>query len=123
MRTAATASPRASRRARRGLTSPRLSFTGSTRSERMAATAYIALGGNLGDRQAHLDQALAELRGRPAIEVVRTSSVYETAPVGGPPGQGPYLNAVAELRTGQTPEELLRTLLSVESALGRVRAE
>ena len=89
----------------------------------MAATAYIALGGNLGDRRAHLDQALAELRGRPGVEVVRASSVYETAPVGGPPGQGPYLNAVAELRTDLEPDALLRTLLDVESGLGRVRTE
>ena len=55
--TAATASPRASRPASRGHTTPPLSSTGSTRSERMAATAYIGLGGNLGDRRAYLDRA------------------------------------------------------------------
>ena len=54
---------------------------------------------------------------------VRISSVYETAPVGGPPGQGPYLNAVAELRTDLAPADLLRTLLDVETGLGRVRTE
>jgi 3-oxoacyl-[acyl-carrier protein] reductase len=86
-------------------------------------TAYVALGSNLGDRRAHLDRALAELRGRPRVEVLRISSLYETAPVGGPPGQGPYLNAVAELRTTLPPEALLQTLLDVEDALGRVRAE
>ena len=89
----------------------------------MAATAYIGLGGNLGDRRAYLDRALAELRGRPGVEVVRVSSVCETAPVGGPPGQGPYLNAVAELRTDLQPDALLRTLLEVEHGLGRVRTE
>ena len=89
----------------------------------MAATAYIGLGSNLGDRRAYLDRALAGLRGWPGVEVTRISSVYETAPVGGPAGQGPYLNAVAELRTDLAPEALLQVLLAVESGLGRVRAE
>jgi 3-oxoacyl-[acyl-carrier protein] reductase len=89
----------------------------------MAVTAYIGLGSNLGDRRAALDRALAELRSRAGVAVVRTSSVYETAPVGGPPGQGPYLNAVAELRTDLAPADLLRTLLDVETGLGRVRTE
>ncbi len=89
----------------------------------MAATAYIGLGSNLGDRRAHLDRALAELRGRLGVAVVRTSSVYETAPIGGPAGQGPYLNAVAELRTDLAPADLLRTLHEIESGLGRVRTE
>jgi 2-amino-4-hydroxy-6-hydroxymethyldihydropteridine diphosphokinase len=55
----------------------------------------IALGSNLGDRRAHLQaavDALAELTGQ-----LRVSSVWETEPVGGPDGQGPYLNAVAIL--------------------------
>jgi 3-oxoacyl-[acyl-carrier protein] reductase len=89
----------------------------------MAATAYIALGSNLGDRLTHLDQALAELRRRPGVAVMRVSSVYETAPVGGPAGQGPYLNAAAELRTILAPAALLQILLDVESGLGRVRTE
>lgn len=89
----------------------------------MAATAYIGLGSNLGDRRAFLDQALKALRGRPGVEVTRTSSVYETAPVGGPAGQGPYLNAVAELRTELEPDALLAVLLEIESAQGRVRTE
>ena len=87
------------------------------------ATAYIGVGGNLGDRRAYLDQALADLRGRPDIEVAHVSSVYETAPVGGPAGQGPYLNAVAELRTERTPQALLNVLQEIETALGRVRLE
>ena len=54
---------------------------------------------------------------------MRVSSLYETAPVGGPAGQGPYLNAAAELRTELAAEALLRLLLEVESGLGRVRTE
>ena len=67
--------------------------------------------------------ALAALRGRSGVEVTRVSSIYETAPVGGPPGQGPYLNAVAELRTELEPDALLRVLLDIETDLGRVRTE
>ena len=53
--------------------------------------------------------------------VRRVSLFYETKPVGGPSGQGNFLNAVAELTTCRSPEGLLEFLLSVEVALGRVR--
>jgi 2-amino-4-hydroxy-6-hydroxymethyldihydropteridine diphosphokinase len=89
----------------------------------MPVTAYIALGSNLGDRRGHLHKALQGLRTRPGIAVTRVSAFHETAPVGGPPDQGPYLNAAAELQTDLTPEELLRVLLDVEHQLGRVRRE
>jgi 2-amino-4-hydroxy-6-hydroxymethyldihydropteridine diphosphokinase len=89
----------------------------------MTVTAYIALGSNLGDRQGYLDRALTELRARPGIEVIRVSHYLNTKPVGGPPGQGPYLNAAAELRTTLEPKELLGVLLEVEQMLGRERHE
>jgi 2-amino-4-hydroxy-6-hydroxymethyldihydropteridine diphosphokinase len=86
-------------------------------------TAYIALGSNLGDRRDYLDRAVRLLRAEPGISVSRVSTYLETAPVGGPPGQGPYLNAAAELQTDLPPEQLLRVLLRVEQQLGRVRHE
>jgi 2-amino-4-hydroxy-6-hydroxymethyldihydropteridine diphosphokinase len=89
----------------------------------MTVTAYIALGSNLGDRRGRLDQALQALRGRAGVTVSGMSPVYETAPVGGPPGQGPYLNAVAELQTDLPADALLDVLLEVERGLGRVRTE
>src|SRR5262245_39233422 len=89
----------------------------------MTVRAYIALGSNLGDRRAYLEHALGALRERTGILVTQVSSFYETDPVGGPPGQGRYLNAVAELRTDLEPGELLRVLLEVEQRLGRTRAE
>jgi 2-amino-4-hydroxy-6-hydroxymethyldihydropteridine diphosphokinase len=89
----------------------------------MPSTAYLALGSNLGDRRVALERALAELRAAAGVAVVRVSSVCETAPVGGPPGQGPYLNAAAELRTDRAPDDLLRLLLEIEARLGRVRTE
>jgi 2-amino-4-hydroxy-6-hydroxymethyldihydropteridine diphosphokinase len=89
----------------------------------MPTTAYIALGSNLGDRQGYLDRALQALQEHAGIIVTQVSTARETAPVGGPPGQGPYLNAVAELQTDLGPAELLDVLLDVEHRLGRVRAE
>src|SRR5437588_12591528 len=89
----------------------------------MPVTAFIALGSNLGDRRSFLDQALAALRQRSGIKVERVSSYYETAPVGGPVGQGSYLNAVARLQTELAPEALLQALLAVELSQGRVRSE
>jgi 2-amino-4-hydroxy-6-hydroxymethyldihydropteridine diphosphokinase len=86
-------------------------------------TAYIALGSNLGDRRATLGRALAALGEQGGLRVARVSPVYETRPVGGPAGQGPYLNAVAEVETELAPHSLLDVLLAVERDLGRVRDE
>jgi 2-amino-4-hydroxy-6-hydroxymethyldihydropteridine diphosphokinase len=85
------------------------------------ARAYIALGSNLGDRAAVIAAALAALHAPPVLFVVAVSSNHETAPVGGPPGQGNYLNAAALIETTLTPDQLLIQLLSIEQQLGRVR--
>ncbi len=82
-------------------------------------TAFLGLGSNLGDRQANLRRAVDLLAGTDGIEVIRTSAVYETAPVG--PPQPDYLNAVVEVRTTRSPRALLDAGLAVERALGRVR--
>jgi 2-amino-4-hydroxy-6-hydroxymethyldihydropteridine diphosphokinase len=78
--------------------------------------AFVALGSNLGDRWAHLRGGLAQLP-----DVVAVSPVYETVPVGGPPGQPRYLNLVAELRTPATPRDLLGAAQRAEVAAGRTR--
>jgi 2-amino-4-hydroxy-6-hydroxymethyldihydropteridine diphosphokinase len=56
-------------------------------------------------------------------DVVAVSPVYETEPVGGPSGQGRYLNLVAELDTDLGPRRLLELAQRLEVAAGRVRAE
>ena len=61
----------------------------------MNAIALIALGSNLGDRRATLLRAIDELDATPGVSVREVSAFHETEPVGGPPGQGPYLNAAA----------------------------
>lgn len=78
--------------------------------------AFLGLGSNLGDRLGHLRRAVAGLP-----DVVAVSPVYETDPVGGPPGQGPYLNAVVELDTERSPRQLLELAGRLEAAAGRVR--
>ncbi len=83
-------------------------------------TALIALGSNLGDRSASIERSIAALRALPGVRVVRVSTVIETEPVG-PEGQGPYLNAAAELETNLSPRQLLECMLGVEHWLGRDR--
>ncbi|MGB9626680.1 MAG: 2-amino-4-hydroxy-6-hydroxymethyldihydropteridine diphosphokinase, partial [Phycisphaerae bacterium] len=80
----------------------------------MAAIACIALGSNLGDRRGALDGAIAALRRHPAIVVRRVSSWIETDPVGGPPGQGRYLNGAAVVETTLSPQDLLDAMLAIE---------
>ncbi|HVC70092.1 MAG TPA: 2-amino-4-hydroxy-6-hydroxymethyldihydropteridine diphosphokinase [Acidimicrobiales bacterium] len=77
--------------------------------------AFLGLGSNVGDREKNLRHALSGLR-----DLVRVSSVYESAPVGGPP-QDDYLNMVAELDTALTAPELLALAQRLEEAAGRVR--
>jgi 2-amino-4-hydroxy-6-hydroxymethyldihydropteridine diphosphokinase len=78
--------------------------------------AFVALGSNLGDRRSHLAEAVKRLP-----DVVARSHLYETDPVGGPPGQGAYLNCVVELRTSRTPRELLTIAQAAEVAAHRTR--
>lgn len=82
---------------------------------------YIALGSNLGDREAHIRGALEELEEAGDIRVVQCSSLHETEPVGGPPGQGLFLNAVAELATDLPPHALLARMQAIEARHGRRR--
>jgi 2-amino-4-hydroxy-6-hydroxymethyldihydropteridine diphosphokinase len=84
----------------------------------MTARAFLALGSNLGDRWANLRTAVNAIP-----DVVAVSPVYETDPVGGPEGQGPYLNCVVMLLTDRTPRQLLSVCRELETAAGRVRGE
>ena len=83
------------------------------------AQAFVALGANLGEREAQIERALLSLESR-GIATLRRSSLYLTEPVGGPP-QDWFLNAAAELATSLSPEALLEATLAVECSMGRVR--
>jgi 2-amino-4-hydroxy-6-hydroxymethyldihydropteridine diphosphokinase len=81
--------------------------------------AFIGLGSNLGDRRALLRQAVEGLAA--AGDVTGVSPLYETEPVGGPEGQGAFLNLVVELSTSDSPRRLLERCRALEGAAGRVR--
>jgi 2-amino-4-hydroxy-6-hydroxymethyldihydropteridine diphosphokinase len=89
----------------------------------MTTTAYIAMGSNLGDRTAMLDGAVSMLRATQGVSVKAVSAYHETEPVGGPPGQGMYLNAAATLETTLDAVRLLGVLQVIEARFGRIRTE
>ena len=82
--------------------------------------AFIALGSNLEDSVAHIRQAYLELNAISGITVLKHSSLYQSAPVGRL-DQPDFINAVAEINTTLTPQQLLEHLLSIERHHGRVR--
>ncbi len=86
----------------------------------MTQAAYIGLGSNLGDRQAHLQAAIAAMDAHPSVRVIKVSSFYETLPLG-QMRQPMYLNAVAAVDTALSATELLSAMQDVERRLGRVR--
>lgn len=88
----------------------------------MRDVAYVALGSNLGDRDAHLAFARRALGELPGTRVLAETAVEETPPFG-PPDQGPYLNQMLAVETDLEPRELLRALQELERRAGRVRAE
>jgi 2-amino-4-hydroxy-6-hydroxymethyldihydropteridine diphosphokinase len=73
---------------------------------------YLALGSNLGDRQAYLASAIDGLSRR-GVQIVRTASLYSTEPHH-MPGQPWFLNTVAEANTSLPPGQLLEICLAVE---------
>jgi 2-amino-4-hydroxy-6-hydroxymethyldihydropteridine diphosphokinase len=83
---------------------------------------YIALGSNLGDREAHLRVAREALASLPDTSLIAASTIEETAPLGGMK-QPPYLNQMVLLETGLEPRPLLQALQAIERGEGRRRAE
>ncbi|KAM3537360.1 hypothetical protein ARSEF1564_009721 [Beauveria bassiana] len=96
----------------------RLYATGcGCRGGKRTTTAYIALGGNLGDRVAEIERACNEMDRR-GIKVTRTSSLWETEPMY-VTDQDRFLNGVCEVETELQPMALLDELQSIERDLGR----
>ncbi len=86
----------------------------------MKKRVYLGLGSNLGDRRAHLERALGEMRAL-GIEVLRVSSLYESEPVDWSE-QPWFLNCVVEAETEHMPRQLLHKLQCIELRLGRRRS-
>jgi 2-amino-4-hydroxy-6-hydroxymethyldihydropteridine diphosphokinase len=80
----------------------------------------IALGANLGDREAALALARSAINALPGTCVVGASPVEETAPLGALP-QPAYLNQMLMIETALEPRPLLDALFAIERAAGRVR--
>lgn len=83
--------------------------------------AYLGLGSNVGDRMGILQAAVDGVHADARTRVLEVSSVYQTAPVGGPE-QEDFLNIAARVATRRSPLRLLRLCQAVEAALGRERA-
>ena len=81
-------------------------------------TVYIGLGGNVGDVEASMRQALALLDKHPQISLIAKSSLYETPPWGDE-DQDRFLNACAKLETRLEPDELLGEMKAIEKGLLR----
>ena len=82
--------------------------------------AYLGIGSNLGNREENCEQAV-ELLIKKEIKLIKRSSLYETEPWG-VKEQPAFINMVIKAETILTPEELLNTLKTIESALGRREA-
>jgi len=83
---------------------------------------FVALGSNVGDREAHLAHARAKLATLPHTHLVATSRVEETAPLG-PAAQARYLNQMVLLLTALEPAELLTHSRAIEAERGREHRE
>lgn len=80
--------------------------------------AYIGIGSNVGDRAEFCRKAVQALRAAESIDVTAVSSLYETAPVGGPP-QRSFVNVVVGVETTLEPRRLLEACQDIEHKLGR----
>jgi 2-amino-4-hydroxy-6-hydroxymethyldihydropteridine diphosphokinase len=82
------------------------------------STGYLGLGSNVGDRRANLQAAVDRLPGQ-GVEVLASSSTYDTDPVGLVLDQPAFLNACVRIATDLEPEALLDACKAVERELGR----
>ena len=80
--------------------------------------AYIGFGSNIGDRRAHIGQAICCLSEAESTSLLQVSSIYETQPIGYDE-QDWFLNGVIEVETNLSPEQLLGFLKRVEVQVGR----
>jgi 2-amino-4-hydroxy-6-hydroxymethyldihydropteridine diphosphokinase len=84
--------------------------------------AYVAIGGNLDDPRAHVQEAFERLARLPRTRLEARSRLYSTKPLG-PQDQPDFVNAAAGLLTQSSARELLDELLGIEQAMGRDRRE
>lgn len=83
---------------------------------------YIGIGSNLGDRRKNIMSAVKKIKSLKNTEVIKVSKIIETEPVGGPRGQGKYLNGALKIKTTLSPEILLKELKRIEIEIGRTKS-
>lgn len=83
-----------------------------------AARVFVALGSNLGDREAHLIQGASDIAALAGCSDLVRSSIYETAPMG-PQDQPDYLNSACSFSCELNPQALLDELKTIERQHGR----
>ena len=81
---------------------------------------FLSLGSNLGDRISHIQQAVSSLSMLENVQIIKTSSFYETEPWGNK-NQNWFVNACVALDTTLTPLDLLKECQRIEMQLGRMR--
>lgn len=86
----------------------------------MSTFAFIGIGANIDYPLAHVIMALGELNNSSSVKLVKTSSIYESIPVG-PQDQPNFINAVLKLETTLSPIELLDFLQAIENRHNRKR--
>ena len=92
----------------------------SVKIERGWHSAYLAIGSNLGDRRAYVENAITSLENCADIRVKNISSMMDTKPYGGVE-QGDFLNGCLQIETLYTPKELLLKIHEIEQEAGRER--
>jgi 2-amino-4-hydroxy-6-hydroxymethyldihydropteridine diphosphokinase len=87
----------------------------------MPHRAFIGIGSNLGDRRENYREAFDKIGALPDTRIVKASSVYESEPLGDATTW--FVNAVIEIETEFTPDQLLKQLQAIETAMGRKRVK
>lgn len=87
----------------------------------MLKKVVVGLGANLGDRAQALDYAVESILALDGARLLARSKAIETAPVGGPPDQPPFLNGAVAITWAHDARALLDALLTIEKSFGRVR--
>lgn len=82
---------------------------------------YIGVGANLGDRRKNIKLAVRKITALKKTKVIKVSKLIKSDPVGGPSGQGKFLNGALKIQTNLSPLILLKELKSIEREVGRVK--
>jgi 2-amino-4-hydroxy-6-hydroxymethyldihydropteridine diphosphokinase len=82
---------------------------------------YLGIGSNLGNRRKNIKLAVRRIEALEHTKVIKLSKIIETGPVGGPSGQGKFLNAALKIKTDLVPATFLKKIKNIEKELGRTK--